>query len=196
MACNVLISVEGKTLGKSQMEFLSREKLWESWISKRLDLREEQRVEAERKLKWDRVWVYALVISIKTETENRLWNTFYAKQNTTFVHSPEARLSPSGPLHQGGMLPLPANPSLQAGSPSQSSNILQSHLKHHIPTVIRIPASERKEKQSKVISPVFPPLTYICACHLHVLNNEPLQPRQDSIFPRTLNHESLNAIWI
>lgn len=72
MACNVLISVEGKTLGKSQMEFLSREKLWESWISKRLDLREEQRVEAERKLKWDRVWVYALVISIKMETENRL----------------------------------------------------------------------------------------------------------------------------
>lgn len=63
-------------------------------------------------------------------------------------------------------------------------------------TVIRIPASERKEKQSKVISPVFPPLTKICACHLHVLNNEPLQPRQDSIFPSTLNHESLNAIWI
>lgn len=72
MACNVLISVEGKTLGKSQMEFLSREKLWKSWIFKRLDLREGQRVEAERKLKWDRVWVYALVISIKTETENRL----------------------------------------------------------------------------------------------------------------------------
>lgn len=160
-------------------------------------LSEEQRVETECKLKWDSVWVYALVIGIKMETENRLWNTFYAKQNTTFVHSPGARLSPSGPLHQGGMLPLPANQSLFTSLftlPILKPPTIPSLAS--LSTVIWIPASERKKKQSKVISPVFPPLTYICACHLHILNNEPLQPRQDSIFPSTLNHESLNAIWI
>lgn len=118
MTRDVLISVEGKTLGISkQRKTMGKLDFQTTWLA----YNKEQRVEAEGKLKRDRVWVYTLVISIKTETENRLWNTFYAKPNTTFVQSPEARLSPSGPLHQGGMLPLPANPTLQARSPSQSS---------------------------------------------------------------------------
>lgn len=110
MTRNVLISVEGKTLGKGQTEFLSREKLWESCISKRLDLRKEQRAEAERKLKWDRVWVYILGISIKTETENRLWNTFDAKQNTTLCAA-QKHIYPRLDLHTKGAcfhcLPIP-----------------------------------------------------------------------------------------
>lgn len=72
MACNVLISVEGKTLGKSQMEFLSRKKLWESWISKRLDLSEEKRVEAELQTEMGQSMGVRPSDQLKTETENRL----------------------------------------------------------------------------------------------------------------------------
>lgn len=121
----------------------------------------------------------------KGETDNRLWNAFYAKRSTDFGH-PKCHLHSSLYLNTRGRCFTVRCSHFTSPFTSRSSKLLHVLLMSSLtslPNWDGIPTSARKHKQSKGMSPPFHPLTAVPPI-TYILNTvRGIPPEMETPFP-------------